>query len=118
MSPQETMQRIDALLTHVWIVRTFLKHSEESEEDEEVLEIQRTLYDYMLSLGTAWQAQDAEAYLRQAKKKLSKLVAAERQFAEVQPEVSGHMNFQMAVRSLQAAVSEIQTVLESDSKSS
>ena len=32
MSPHDRMTRIDELLSHVWMVRTFLKHSEEVEE--------------------------------------------------------------------------------------
>lgn len=111
MSPQEVMHQLDALLSHVWMVRTFIKHSEELEDDPELGDIQRTLYDYMLALGTAWKAQDAVAYIRQAKKKLSKLRQATDDFAELQPEVSTHMNFQMAVRSLNQAVAEIERVL-------
>ena len=37
MTPEDVMCRVDALLSHVWMVRTFLKHSEEAEEDEELL---------------------------------------------------------------------------------
>jgi cob(I)alamin adenosyltransferase len=112
--PQSLMQRLDALLSHVWMVRTFLKHAEELEDDPELNAIQRTLYDYMLALGTAWQAQDEGAYLKQAKKKLSKLRQATDDFAALQPEVSTHMNFLMAVRSLEQAVSEIETLLDSN----
>jgi len=111
MTSYETMHRVDALLSHVWMVRTFIKHSEELEEDEELGDVQRSLYDYMLALGTAWKAQDAEAYLKQAKKKLGKLRGACQQFAELQPEVSTHTNFQMAVASLQQAVKEIEAAL-------
>ena len=105
------MHRIDALVSHVWMVRTFLKHSEELEDDPELGDVQRTLYDYMLALGAAWKAQDAEAYLKQAKKKLRKLRQATDDFAKLQPEVSTHMSFQMAVRSLQNAVTEIEGLL-------
>lgn len=105
------MHRLDALLSHVWMVRTFLKHAEELEDDPELNDVQRTLYDYMLALGSAWKAQDEEAYIKQAKKKLSKLRQATNDFAELQPEVSTHMNFQMAVRSLEHAVKEIEQVL-------
>ena len=115
MTPQQAMQRIDTLLTHVWMVRTFIKHSEEVEDDPELSEIQRTLYDYMLALGSAWKLQDAEAYLKQAHKKFSKLRRATQEFAEIQPEVSTHMNFKMAVTSLQTALQEIQSVLEDTS---
>ncbi len=105
------MHRIDALLTHVWMVRTFIKHSEELEDDPELAEVMRTLYDYMLALGPAWKAQDAEAYLKQAGKKIAKLRGATDQFAELQPEVSTHTNFKMAVVSLQHAVKEVEAVL-------
>jgi len=111
MNSYETMHRVDALLSHVWMVRTFIKHSEELEEDDELGDVQRTLYDYMLALGTAWKAQDAEEYLKQAKKKLGKLRMACAQFAKLQPEVSTHTNFQMAVASLQQAVKEIEAAL-------
>ena len=65
----------------------------------------------MLALGGPLKAEDADAYLRQARKKLSKLKQATDLFCEIQPEVSGHTNFQMAACSLKAAVSEIETTL-------
>jgi cob(I)alamin adenosyltransferase len=108
---QDIMHRIDALLSHVWMVRTFIKHSEEVEDDPELSDVQRTLYDYMLALGTAWKSQDSAAYIKQAKKKLRRLRQATNDFAELQPEVSTHTNFQMALRSLQRAVAEIEAEL-------
>ena len=109
-----TMQHLDALFSHVWMVRTFLKHSEELEDDPELNDIQRTLYDTMLALGTAWKDQDETAYLKQAKKKLGKLRQATDDFTELQPEVSTHMNFQMAARSLEQAVTEIEGILSAN----
>ena len=111
MSPEETMHRVDSLLTHVWMVRTFIKHSEEVEEDEQLHLVQRKLYDYAHSLGAAWKEQDAEGYLQQARKKLHRLRQASEQFAQLQPEVSTHTNFQMAVKSLQTAVKQIESAL-------
>jgi len=108
---QDIMVRVDALISHVWMVRTFIKHCEEVEDDSELGDVQRKLYDYMLALGTAWKSQDSGAYIKQAKKKLSKLRQATDDFAEIQPEVSTHMNFQMALRSLQQAVAEIEALL-------
>ncbi|MDG2384984.1 MAG: amidohydrolase [Pirellulaceae bacterium] len=110
-NPEETMHRIDALLSHVWMVRAFLKHSEEAEEDEELCEVHRSLYDYMLALGGPLNSGDAEAYLRQAKKKLRKLKSATELFCEIQPEISQHTNFQMAVHSLTVAVQQIDSLL-------
>ncbi len=111
MSPSELMQRVDTLLSHVWMVRTFLKHSEEAEEDDELCEVHRTLYDYMLALGGPLKAGDAEAYLKQAKKKYAKLRKATELFLDIQPEISSHTNFQMAAASLKAAVDEIGQLL-------
>ena len=107
----EVMRRIDAQLAHVWMVRTFLKHSEEGEEDEELQEIYRTLYDYAHALGGPWQAKNAAAYLKQARKKYGKLSAAMQRFAETQPEISSHTNFQMAATSLRSAVERIGELL-------
>ena len=111
MPPHEAMQRIDDLLSHVWMVRTFLKHSDEVQEDEELNEIYRTLYDYMHALGEPAKRNDAEQYLRQAQKKFAKLRDATERFRELQPEISTHTNFQMAARSLAAAVAQVGAIL-------
>lgn len=112
MTSDEAMERIDTLLSHVWMVRTFVKHSEEAEEDDELREVHRALYDYMLALGAPKKENDAAAYLKQATKKLSKLRKATDLFLEIQPEISGHTNFQMAAQSLSAAVKEISGIIE------
>lgn len=117
MSPDEIMRRIDVQLSHVWVVRTFLKHSEEAEEDDELLEIVRELYDYCLAVGPAWNAQDAAEYLKIAGKKLGKVRAATEHFAEILPQVSAHTNFKMALASLRGALDEVERQLdESNSK--
>ncbi|MEO2050015.1 MAG: amidohydrolase [Pirellulales bacterium] len=112
LTPTEKMCRIDAHLSHVWMVRTFLKHSDEAIEEDELRSIQRTLYDVMLAMGPTWKAQDPEAYLRQIRKKLSKLRAASEQFIQLQPEISTHTNFQMAAQSLRQAILEIETTIQ------
>lgn len=112
MTPKETMLRIDTLLSHVWMVRTFLKHSEEAEEDDELCQVYRGLYDYVLALGPPCEAGDAEAYLRQAVKKFAKFRKSVELLAEIQPEISDHTNFKMAVRSAKAVVQEVGALLE------
>ncbi len=111
MTADEIMRRVDTLLSHVWMVRTFVKHSEEAEEDDELHDVHRALYDYMLALGGPFKSNDAEAYLKQARKKLSKLKKATELFLEIQPEISTHTNFQMSAQSLSTAVSEIEELL-------
>jgi hypothetical protein len=105
------MRELDEHLAHVWMVRTFLKHSDEASEDEELAEVHRDLYDYMLALGPSIDRADAVKYLHLARKKLSKLRKATELFLEIQPEVSGHMNFRMAAKSLGLAVRQIESLL-------
>lgn len=117
MTDQERFDRLEDLFAHVWMVRTFIKHSEEAEEDDDLQDVQRTLYDAMLSLGGPSEAHDIGAYLKQAKKKLRKLVEATRLFVELQPELSNHTSFRMAARSLDVAVREIARILSIESHS-
>lgn len=105
------MHAIDTQLSHVWMVRTFLKHSEEAAEDDELAEVHRELYDFMLALGGPLKEGDAEEYLRLARKKFGKLKKATELFVEIQPEVSQHTNFIMAAASLKAAVGEVERLL-------
>jgi cob(I)alamin adenosyltransferase len=111
VDPREARQQIDVQLSHVWMVRAFLKHSDEAEEDEDVQQVHRTLYDFMLAVGGKLGDEEADDYLKQAHKKFRKLREACELFLEIQPEVSSHTNFHMAARSLQAAVTEIARIL-------
>ena len=105
------MRLVDTELTHVWMVRAFLKHSEEAAEDDELAEVHRELYDYMLALGGPLAEGNADEYLKLARKKLGKLRRATDLFLRIGPEVSQHTNFQMAAASLRAAVSEVERLL-------
>lgn len=112
MPPDELMARIDEQVAHIWMVRTFLKHSDEVKDDEELASVHRDLYDFMLALGPSLEAGDAESYLKLARKKWTTLRKATDLYLEIQPEVSGHMNFKMAAQSLQLAVAQIGRYLQ------
>lgn len=109
----QVVRQIDELLSHVWMVRAFLKHCEEAEEDDELRDVQRALYDYMLALGGPLRDGDHAKFLKQAKKKFKKLRNATELFQEIQPEISSHTNFQMAAVSLNIAVTQIGELIES-----
>ena len=113
---EKLVQAIDEQVAHVWMVRAFLKHSDEATDDEELASVHRDLYDFMLALGPALDAGDCAAYIKMATKKLSKLKKATELFVEIQPEVSGHTNFRMAARSLELAVRCIVELLERSSR--
>ena len=105
------IRAIDQQVAHMWMVRTFLKHADESEDDEELRDIVRDLYDFILAVGPLNEAESPEAYLKMGKKKIGKLKRATALYEEIQPEVSGHTNFVMAARSLRLAVDQIESLL-------
>ena len=53
MTPDEAMARSQPILAHLWMVRTFLKHAPEIEEDAELLEVPRTLFDSIRAVEPA-----------------------------------------------------------------
>jgi cob(I)alamin adenosyltransferase len=112
MTPAELARLIDEQLCHIWMVRTFIKHSDEGQEDDDLREVYRELYDFAHALGPAFERQDWDEYVKLARKKLRKLIAANELYQRVQPEISSHTNFQMAGRSLQTCVAAIRRLLE------
>ena len=112
MPPRDLMLAVDAQLAHVWMVRAFLKHSDEAQDDDELAEVHRELYDFMLALGGPLKEDSADEYLKLARKKLGKLKKATEKFAQIQPQISTHTNFQMAVVSLRTAVGEVVRLME------
>lgn len=109
--PVAKMTAIDQQFSHVWMVRTFLKHCDEVEDDEELQSVVRDLYDVLLAVGPAASQGDAATYLKMAKKKWKRLSRATELYVDIQPEVSGHTNFAMAARSLAVAAAKIEELL-------
>lgn len=107
------VQQIDDQLTHLWMVRTFIKHSEEAADDADLKDIAKRLYDFIVALSPAKLDDDFEGFVTIVKNKLSKLKGAAELFDEIQPDVSTHTNFEMANRSLQLAVGRIEEILQS-----
>lgn len=105
------MLAVDRQIPAIWMVRTFLKHADEAEEDEDLRSIVRDLYDFILAVGPVDDSTDAAVYLKMAKKKWSKLRKAAEFYEAIQPEVSGHTNFEMAAKSLRVAVDIVGAVL-------
>ncbi|MEM6468913.1 MAG: amidohydrolase [Planctomycetota bacterium] len=107
----QSVIEIDQQVSHLWMVRTFLKHADESEDDEDLRDVVRDIYDFILAVGPLHEVHDEQKYLKMAKKKLRKLRKATELYEEIQPEVSGHTNFVMAAKSLRLALDRIQTIL-------
>src|ERR1700693_2580987 len=95
------------------MVRTFLKHAEEIQDDEAMLEVPRMIFDYVRATEPSYQRRDAAEFLHRARGKLSKLKRVAEFFAQEHPRVSDHTNFHMAALSLSVGVKEIEEILES-----
>jgi hypothetical protein len=105
------MGNLNEVMAHAWMVRTFLKHAEEIQEDEDMLEVPRMIFDYIRALEPSYQRGDAAEYLRRARGKLPKLRRVADRLAQEYQRVSDHTNFQMAALSLSACVRRIEETL-------
>lgn len=111
MTPEAAMERINKILAHAWMVRQFLKHAEEAQDDAGMLEVHREIFDYVRAVEPSYQKRDVAEYLRRARGKLPKLRKAAAYLSEHYAQVSSHTNFQMAALSLGFAVEQIEEVL-------
>lgn len=116
MPPQEAMERLNTILAHAWMVRTFLKHADEIQDDEEMLEVPRMIFDYVRAVEPSAQRQDVKEYLHRARGKLPKLRRVAELFAREHARISDHTNFQMAALSLTGCVRQIEEILASVSE--
>jgi len=112
-TPAEAMERINTVVAHAWMVRTFLKHAPEFEEDVERMEVPREIFDFARAVETRYVQRDADGYLKMVRKKLAKFRAAAERFASQQPDISNHTNFQQAAVSLSGCVRAIEELLAS-----
>lgn len=113
MSPEEAVARLNTILAHAWMIRTFLKHADEIQADEGMLDVPRTLYDSIRAVEPAHQRGDLADFLRRLKGKLPKLRRAADHFSAHFREFSPHTNFEMASASLLGVVKSMEEVFAS-----
>jgi hypothetical protein len=111
MTAEQAVERLQVELAHLWMVRTFLKHAEEIQDDEEMLDVPRTLFDCIRATEPAALANDTKEFLHRARSKLSKLRKAAEYFEEHYRDVTDHTNWQMASASLTGSVRRIEEIL-------
>jgi len=111
MTPEELMARVDVVMAHAWMVRNFLKHADEVQADEGMLDVHRTIFDFIRAAEPSFERKDAAEYLRRVKGKLPKLRRAAEHLAGEWRKVSTHTNFEMAALSLTGCVRQIEEVL-------
>ena len=97
-------------MAHAWVVRAFLRHSDEIEDFDELTLICRAIFDISRALET--RVDDPMGYFKMLNKKLGKYRVAIEEFARHVPEISTHTNFAQSVISMQAGLRELQSTLE------
>ena len=110
MTPEDAVQRLNTVLAHAWMIRTFLKHADEIQENEDMLDVPRTLYDSIRAVEPAFQRGDTADFLRRLKGKLPKLRRVADYFNTHFREFSPHTNFEMAALSLLGVVRHMEEI--------
>lgn len=111
MSPElsELVDRSQKVFAHAWMVRTFIKHSDEAEDFPEIMGMARVVFDTAMAMES--RVNDPVGYFRMLEKKIGKLQKAAAQFRIDAPRASAHTNFQQAVISIDACVEEWERLL-------
>ena len=68
LTDRQRVEEIDKALSHVWMVRTFLKHSEEAEEDDEL----RGFIERFTTICWRWAVRSPKATMRNISSKHEK----------------------------------------------
>ena len=105
----DLVPRVRATLAHLWMVRTFVKHSEEAEEYPDLLLYARVAFDVARAVET--RLDDPAALLRMLRKKTGKLRRATDGLARDAAEASLHTNWEQAVLSARACLAELEALL-------
>lgn len=105
----DLVQRFQKTMAHAWMVRTFVKHSDEVEDYPELMGVVRAVFD--MSRAIESKTEDPAQYFRFARKKIGKLRKAAEQFQQDAWSASTHTNFQQAVMSILYAVEQMESLL-------
>jgi hypothetical protein len=111
MTNEEAVEHLNLVLAHAWMVRNFLKHADEAQEDEAMLDVHRTIFDSIRAVEPSRERGDHKEYLRRMQGKLPKLRRVAELLAREYPRISTHTNFEMASLSLAGVVRHIEEIL-------
>jgi len=112
MDQEKLIASIQGELAHLWMIRTCLKHADEIQENEEMLDVPRTLFDCIRATEPAFQKKDWPEFFHRLGGKMSKLRRASDYYSSNYKNFSDHTNFEMAAASLGAAVARLKELLE------
>ena len=92
-------------------MRNFLKHAEEVQDDEAMLEVHRTIFDLSAPPSRATNARMPRNICIESVVEVVELRGAARFFSGEYRRISDHTNFEMAARSLAGCVRQIDEIL-------
>ena len=72
MTPEQAVERLTSSWPTPGWCRTFLKHADEIQDDEDLLDVPRTIFDYIRATEPAAQSGDAREFLHRIRGKLPK----------------------------------------------
>ncbi|HSG73013.1 MAG TPA: amidohydrolase [Planctomycetaceae bacterium] len=110
----DVVEQCQKVMAHAWMVRTFVKHSEEVEDFPELMGIVRAVFDTSRALET--RVEDPPGYLKMLRKKIGKVRVAANQFEADAPSASTHTNFQQAVISMNFCLDQLEELLAEGDK--
>ncbi len=102
--------RSQKVMAHAWMIRTFVKHSDEVEDFPDLNEMARTIFDAFRAVET--QIDDPASYFKTVRKKIGKLRSAAEQFGKDAWHASTHTNFQQAVISAKFIGEQLQELVD------
>ena len=105
----EIVDECQDVMAHAWMVRTFVKHSEEVEDFPELMGVVRAVFDTSRALET--RLQDPAGYIKMLGKKIGRMRRATEQFRGDAPLASTHTNFVQAVRAIDLCVTRLEQLL-------
>jgi hypothetical protein len=106
----ELVARSQNVMSHGWMIRTFIKHCDEVEDFPELNEMARTIFDVFRAVET--QIEDPLNYFRTVRKKLGKLRSAAEQFQKDAWHASTHTNFQQCAIAARFLGQQLEEILQ------
>ena len=114
MTPEQIVDRCQNIMAGAWMVRTFVKHSDEIEEFPELMGIVRAVFDTSRALET--RIADPPGYLHLLRKKIGKLRKAAAQFRSDAAAASSHTNFSQAVVAIEFCVEQLEEMVAAEQR--
>jgi hypothetical protein len=97
-------------MAHAWMIRAFLRHSDEAEDSPEMFDFGRSVFDLCRALEPF--LEDPALFFKTLRKKIRAFEVAVEKFAVDAPKLSYHTNYLQAVESAKGCVANLNRIME------